>query len=164
MTEAKDIYGFELNGIDGTSLALGDYRGKVLLVVNVASECGFTPQYTDLEALHRKYSPRGLVVLGVPANEFGAQEPGSNAEIAEFCERRYAVTFPLAEKIVVKGPGQHPLYAWLCAAHGGVTWNFNKFLIGRDGKARRRYESSVAPLSAELTAAIESELNAAGTS
>jgi glutathione peroxidase len=158
MSNADDIYGFRLNALDGASLPLDAHRGKVLLVVNVASECGFTPQYADLEALHQKYAERGLVVLGVPANEFGAQEPGSNTEIAQFCERRYGVTFPMSEKVMVKGPGQHPLYGWLTARGGAVTWNFNKFLIGRDGKLRQRYESSVEPLSPELTGAIEGEL------
>lgn len=161
MSGSNDVYAFKLNAIDGAPLPLDAYRGKVVLVVNVASECGFTPQYTDLEALYRKYERQGLVVLGVPANEFGAQEPGSNAEIAQFCERRYGVTFPLSEKVVVKGRDQHPLYAWLTGQGGEVTWNFNKFLLGRDGKLRRRYESRVAPLSPELTSAIEGELAAA---
>lgn len=158
MSSAKDVYGFTLQTITGEPLALEDFRGKVLLIVNVASECGFTPQYAGLEELHRKYAPRGLVVLGVPANEFGAQEPGTNEQILDFCTSKFGVTFPMSEKIVVKGSGQHPLYQWLTAQKGEVTWNFNKFLIDKQGSLLARFESKVEPLSRELTGAIDAAL------
>lgn len=161
MNSANDVYGFELRGIDGNPLTLASFRGKALLIVNVASECGFTPQYAALEELHRKYSGEGLVVLGVPANEFGGQEPGTNEQIREFCTSKYDVTFPMTEKIVVKGGGQHPLYEWLTAQEGQVTWNFNKFLIDRQGKLLGRFESNVEPLSRELTEAVAGALRAA---
>jgi glutathione peroxidase len=154
MTPA-DIYQFSLNAIDGTPKSFADYRGKVLLVVNVASECGYTPQYTGLQALHEKYRDRGLIVLGVPSNDFGRQEPGSNAEIAEFCDSKFHVTFPMFEKIVVKGEGQDPLYSWLTSNGDPVSWNFNKFLIDRNGQIVKHYASKVEPLSSELTGAIE---------
>lgn len=152
------LYDFELSRLSGGTLPLAEFKGKVLLLVNVASECGFTPQYGALEELQQKYAEKGLVVLGIPANEFGAQEPGSNQQIAQFCESKYGVTFPMSEKIVVKGPGQHPLYAFLTAKKGDVSWNFNKFLIDRQGNVVSRFESKVAPLSDELTAAIEALL------
>jgi glutathione peroxidase len=155
---AKNIYDFSLNAIDGTPTPLSAYRGKVLLVVNVASECGYTPQYAGLQELYQKYSGRGLVVLGVPANEFGRQEPGSNEEIAEFCSSKFHVTFPMFEKIVVKGEGQHPLYAWLTSNGDPVSWNFNKFLIDKNGAVVKHYSSKVEPLSGELTGAIEAQL------
>jgi glutathione peroxidase len=158
MTQANGIHAFELKSIDGQVVSLERYAGKVLLVVNVASECGFTPQYGDLQGLYEKYRDRGLEVLGVPSNDFGAQEPGTNPEIASFCESRYGVTFPLFEKVAVKGPARHPLYAFLTTQAGDVTWNFNKFLVARDGSVRRRYESKVAPLGAELAEAVEREL------
>lgn len=154
----KQVYDFQLQSIDGKPMTLGDFKGKVLLLVNVASECGFTPQYEGLEALHQKYKDRGLVVVGLPANEFGAQEPGSNEEIKEFCRSRFGVTFPMTGKIIVKGEGQHPLYAHIIDRTGEVTWNFNKVLIDRDGRVVQRFESKVEPESAELTQAIEKQL------
>jgi len=160
MSSAKDVYGFSLRTITGEPLGFEDFRGKVLLIVNVASECGFTPQYAGLAELHRKYAPQGLVVLGVPANEFGAQEPGTNEQIREFCTTKFGATFPMSEKIVVKGNGQHPLYQWLTAQKGDVTWNFNKFLIDNQGRVIERFESKVEPLSQELTQAIEAALGA----
>ena len=152
---AANIYDFELETIDGQPKALSEYEGSVLLLVNVASACGFTPQYTGLQKLHDEYASRGLVVLGIPANEFGAQEPGSNEEIQNFCTTRFHVTFPMFAKIVVKGAGQHPLYQWLTEQKGAVTWNFNKFLVDRQGHLIERFESKVAPESAELRSAIE---------
>jgi glutathione peroxidase len=131
-------------------------------VVNVASKCGYTPQYKGLEAIHRKYQDKGLKVLGFPSNDFGAQEPGTLQEIKEFCSSEYGVTFPMFDKVHVKGPQQHPLYAALTGkdspAPGEVKWNFGKFLIGRDGKVIKRFDSKVTPDSVELTEAIEAAL------
>jgi glutathione peroxidase len=154
------IHDLTVKTIDGQNRSLGDYRGKVLLVVNTASECGYTPQYAGLEALHEKLKDRGFLVLGFPSNDFGAQEPGSDAEIATFCSTRYGVTFPMFSKIPVKGSGKHPLYAFLTQAPpaGEVKWNFTKFLIGKDGAVLGRFESSVAPDDPKLTGAIEKAL------
>lgn len=138
---------------------MASYKGKVVLIVNVASQCGFTPQYTGLEALYEKYKDRGLVLVGVPANNFGQQEPGTDAEIKQFCSRKYNVTFPMLSKVSVKGPDITPLYQYLTSAEGGdVKWNFTKFLIGKDGKVIGRFEPKVTPESPELTAAIEKAL------
>ena len=148
--------------IDGRERTLRDYQGKVLLIVNVASKCGLTPQYTGLEALHEKYGPRGLVVMGFPANEFGAQEPGSNDEIQTFCTTNYGVKFEMFAKVVVKGPGIHPLFGQLTAKEapfgGEIKWNFNKFLLGRDGRVVARFEPTTDPAAPELIAAIEKAL------
>jgi len=146
--------------IDGTEKSFNDYAGKVLLIVNVASYCGYTPQYKGLEALYQKYRDQGLEVLAFPSNDFGAQEPGSNAEIQQFCETRYGVTFPLFDKVHAKGAEQHPLYARLtqAAPAGDVAWNFEKFLINKQGEVVGRYKSAVSPESPELIKAIESEL------
>lgn len=155
------LHDFKLTDINGVDHSLSDLRGQVVLVVNVASRCGYTPQYKGLQALHQEMEARGLTVLGVPANEFGAQEPGSNAEIKTFCETNYNVTFPMAAKVVVKGAGQHPLYQWLTSAAtpaGDVKWNFEKFLIGRDGNVVGRYGSNVSPESQELRSAINAAL------
>lgn len=139
------VYDFEATDIKGQSVPLSQYRGKVLLIVNTASACGFTPQYKGLQALHEKYADRGLVVLGFPCNQFGAQEKGSDDEIASFCELNFGVSFPLMHKIEVNGEGAHPLYRWLCSEAPGVLgtksikWNFTKFLIARDGQVVRRY-------------------------
>ncbi|HTM45623.1 MAG TPA: glutathione peroxidase [Polyangiaceae bacterium] len=155
----QSVYDFSLNTIDGAPLSLAQYKGKVLLIVNVASECGFTPQYQGLEQLHEKYAARGLVLMGVPANEFGHQEPGTNEEIKEFCSTKFHVTFPMFEKIVVKGEGQHPLYQWLTSNDkDSVSWNFNKFLIDRQGHLVKHFGARVTPMSAELTQAIEALL------
>jgi glutathione peroxidase len=154
-----------VRAIDGAAHALAQYHGKVLLIVNVASRCGYTPQYEGLEAIYRKYQDRGLVVLGFPCNQFGGQEPGSEAEIQRFCESRYDVTFPLFAKVEVNGDHTHPLYRWLKSARPGVLgteavkWNFTKFLIGRNGEVVNRYGSSTSP--AQLEVDIESQLNAA---
>lgn len=153
---ANSLHEFTMNDIDGKPFAMAQLKDKAVLVVNVASRCGYTPQYAGLEALYQKYKSRGLVVVGVPANNFGGQEPGSDTEIKQFCSRTYNVTFPMLSKVSVKGADITPLYAYLTGAQGGdVKWNFTKFLVGKDGKAVQRFESKVAPDSAELSAAIE---------
>lgn len=151
-----------LNDIDGKPYALSQHAGKVVLLVNVASKCGLTPQYAGLEQLYQTYKDRGLVIIGIPANEFGAQEPGTEAEIWTFCSTKYQVTFPMMSKIVVKGQGIHPLYQQLVAASGKgeVEWNFAKFLVGRDGKLAARLHPKVAPDSDELKQAVEKALSA----
>ena len=161
---AADLAAIPLKDIDGKDTSLAAYKGKAVLVVNVASKCGFTPQYEGLEALWRKYKDAGLMVLGFPCNDFGAQEPGTNDEIKKFCSTKYEVSFPLFDKLHVKGPEQHPLYAALsgkdAAFPGDVKWNFGKFLIGRDGKIIARYDSAVKPDAKELTDAIDKALAA----
>jgi glutathione peroxidase len=156
------LYDIPLKDIDGKKTSLQAYKGEVLLLVNVASKCGFTPQYKGLEALYKKYHSKGLEVLGFPSNDFGAQEPGTAEEIKSFCSKNYAVTFPLFEKLHVKGPEQHPLYGALTGKNstfpGDVKWHFGKFLIGRDGKLIQRFDSQVAPDAPELIAAVEKAL------
>ena|SRR5688572_4717726 len=151
-----------LKDIEGKPTSLKAYSGKTLLVVNVASKCGLTPQYKALEAVHRKYKDKGFTVLAFPCNDFGGQEPGSNDEIKEFCSSKYDVSFPLFDKVHVKGPEQHPFYAALTGKDspfpGDIKWNFGKFLIGRDGTILKRFEPKVAPDSAEVTQAIEAAL------
>ncbi len=158
---ADSVYEFTLNTIDGKPQSLSAYKGKVLLIVNTASKCGFTPQYAGLQALYEKYKDRGLIVLGFPANNFLGQEPGTNGEIQQFCSLKFNVTFPLFEKISVKGGDIHPLYAWLTAHPNGdkISWNFNKFLIGRDGDVIAHFGSRTAPDAEELNAAVEKALN-----
>jgi len=159
---ADSLYDIPVKDIDGKDTSLKPYQGKVLLVVNVASKCGFTPQYTALEAIYLKYQPQGLVVCGFPCNQFGAQEPGTDLEIKEFCTSKYSVTFPMFDKLEVNGANRHPLYVALAGADspfpGNIKWNFTKFLIGRDGKILNRFDSSVKPDSAEVTKAIEAAL------
>jgi glutathione peroxidase len=180
---ANALLDIPVRRIDGGEASLGDFKGKVMLVVNVASKCGLTPQYADLEALYEKYRDRGLVVLGFPANQFAGQEPGSNDQIKQFCETKYGVNFPMFEKIVVKGEGQHPLYQNLIAAipnaqqnpkgglrktldqHGlgptndtDIMWNFEKFLVDREGKAVGRFAPDFSPKDPVITEAIEREL------
>src|ERR1019366_3165877 len=160
---ASGIYTFTLNSIDGTPAPLANYKGKVVLVVNVASQCGFTPQYGALEATYDKYKDQGFVILGFPANNFGAQEPGTNEEIKTFCTRKYSVTFPMYAKISVRGADQAPLYAYLtkdtgAGIAGEIKWNFTKFLVDREGKVVQRCEPAVTPDSKEVTAAIEKQL------
>jgi glutathione peroxidase len=181
------LYEIPLTTLDDQPSSLAPYRGSVLLIVNVASKCGFTPQYTSLEALYQRYKDRGLVVLGFPANDFAGQEPGSNHDIAAFCSLTYPVTFPLFSKIAVTGPHKHPLYAELIAEHPDrlsngnalhddlagflksqglpgpndppeLLWNFEKFLIGRDGKVIQRFPSDIAPDDPRLIAAVEQAL------
>lgn len=153
-----------LKDINGKATSLKDYSGKVLLVVNVASKCGLTPQYKALEAVHQKYKDKGFSVLGFPCNDFGAQEPGTNDEIKEFCSSKYSVTFPMFDKLHVKGTEQHALYGALSGKDspfpGDVKWNFGKFLIGRDGTILKRFEPKVAPDAPEVTEAIETALAA----
>ena len=162
--QSASLYDIPLKDIDGKATSLKKYQGKVVLIVNVASKCGYTPQYKGLEALQKKYKDKGFTVLGFPCNDFGAQEPGTNAEIKEFCDKTYSVTFPLFDKLHVKGPEQHPLYAALTGKNspypGDIKWNFNKFLISKDGKIVKRFESKATPESAEMTQAIEEALAA----
>jgi len=147
----SDLYDFSGKALGGENLELKTFRGKVVLVVNTASECGFTPQYAGLEALNQKYRARGLEVLGFPCNQFGAQEPGEAAEIGAFCRKNYGVSFRMFDKIDVNGSGAHPLYQWLTQAAPGILgteaikWNFTKFLIGRDGKVVKRYAPKTEP-------------------
>jgi len=157
------VYNFTLNSIDGKPAPLADYQGKVVLLVNVASQCGYTPQYSALEAIYEKYKDQGFVILGFPANNFGAQEPGTNEEIKTFCTRKYSVTFPMYSKISVKGADQAPLYSYLTketgtGIAGDIKWNFTKFLVDREGKVIQRFEPAVTPDSKEVTAAIEKQL------
>jgi glutathione peroxidase len=156
---AANIYDFTLPSIDGKPMPLADFRGKVVLVVNVASRCGFTPQYSALESLYEKYKDQGFVIVGFPANNFGSQEPGTNEEIKTFCSRKYNVTFPMMSKVSVKGSDMTPLYGYLTSQTGGdVKWNFTKFLVGKDGKIVQRFESGAKPESPEMAAAIEQAL------
>ena len=162
MASAHD---FTFTTIDNKPLDMKDFAGKPVLLVNVASYCGFTPQYTDLEKLHETYGPKGLVVLGVPSNDFGQQEPGSNEEIVKFCKTNYKVTFPMLAKVAVKGDGKVPLYKYLTSKEtdpkfGGdeVRWNFEKFLVGRNGEVVGRFKSGVEPDAEELVKAITAEL------
>lgn len=155
------LHDFTARTLDGREQPLSEYAGKVVLVVNTASECGFTPQYEGLEQLWRDFRQDGLVVLGFPCDQFGGQEPGTEEEIAEFCSRNYGVTFPMFEKVDVNGPGAHPLWSWLREEKGGimgdaVKWNFTKFLVGRDGRVIRRFAPKTAP--AQLAGSIESAL------
>jgi glutathione peroxidase len=156
---ASNIYEFTMNDIDGKPMPLASLKGKAVLFVNVASKCGYTPQYTGLEALYKKYKDRNFVIVGVPANNFGGQEPGTNEEIKQFCSRSYNVSFPMLSKVSVKGSDMTPLYQYFTSAQGGdVKWNFTKFLVGKDGKVASRFEPGVKPDSAELSAAIEKAL------
>ncbi len=159
MFTASTIYEFTMNSIDGKPSSLADYKGKVVLVVNVASKCGYTPQYAGLEALYRKYKDDGFVIVGVPANNFGSQEPGTNEEIKTFCRRNYDVTFPMLAKVSVKGADKAPLYEYLTSTGGGeIKWNFTKFLIAKDGKVIARFEPNVKPDAPELVEAVEKAL------
>jgi glutathione peroxidase len=156
------VYDFEANLLNGDPVKLGEYRGKTLLIVNTASQCGFTPQYSGLEKLYDKFKARGLEILGFPCNQFGKQEPGSSAEISEFCSVNYGVTFPIFEKIDVNGKGAHPLYRYLKSEARGVLgsepikWNFTKFLVNREGKVVERYGSTTKPeqIEADIEAAL----------
>jgi len=161
---ADSIYDVPLKDIDGKDTSLKAYQGRVLLLVNVASKCGFTPQYKGLEALYQKYQAQGLVVCGFPCNQFFSQEPGTDAEIKAFCTSKYDVTFPMFSKLEVNGKNRHPLYGQLAGTNspfpGNVRWNFTKFLVGRDGKILARFDSKVKPESAEVTKAVEAALTA----
>ena len=154
-------YDFEFTSIDGDKLPLAQYRGRPVLVVNTASFCGFTPQYQDLEALWRQYRERGLVVIGVPSNDFGAQEPGTASEIKQFCEGTYAVDFPLTDKQAVIGAQAHPFFRWIASElgeAGAPRWNFHKYLVGRDGYLKAGFTSALEPTDPRIVAAIEKEL------
>jgi len=158
----SSVYDFEAQTINGQPAPLSHYKGQVLLIVNTASACGFTPQFAGLEALHKTYGPRGLAVLGFPCNQFGSQDPGSNEEIAGFCQLNYGVSFPMMAKIDVNGAEAHPLYRWLTAEAPGllgskaIKWNFTKFLVGKDGQVIKRYAPQDAP--AKLAGDIEAAL------
>jgi glutathione peroxidase len=164
MRRMTTVYDFEAQSIAGQPVSLAQYRGRPMLIVNTASACGFTPQFAGLEQLHETYGGRGLVVLGFPCNQFGAQDPGSNGEIAQFCERNYGVTFPMMSKVDVNGGEAHPLYRWLTAEAPGllgtksIKWNFTKFLVGRDGQVIRRYAPQDKPesLAKDIEAALAS--------
>ncbi len=152
------LYELSAPRLDGKSQSLSAYRGKVVLVVNVASECGFTPQYAGLEKLYEARKAQGFEILGFPCNQFGGQEPGSAAAIQTFCQKNFGVTFPLFEKVDVKGAGQSPVYTFLTAQHGEPKWNFHKYLVGKDGKVIAAFPSSVEPEGPELKAALEAAL------
>ena len=160
----KSIYDIPVKTIDGKPATLGDYKGKVLLVVNVASQCGYTPQYEGLEKIYKQYQSKGLVVLGFPANNFGGQEPGTEAEIVTFCSTNYGVTFPMFSKLSAAGADIHPLYKFLTEKEtnpnfaGKINWNFNKFLIDKNGNPIARFDSADKPESAKVTQAIEQAL------
>jgi len=160
-TDSRTVYDFDAQAIDGRPVKLADYRGKVLLIVNTASQCGFTPQFAGLEKLWAAHAAQGLVVLGFPSNEFGGQDPGSNDEIASFCQVNYGVSFPMMSKIKVNGADAHPLYQWLTAEAPGllgtkaIKWNFTKFLVDRHGQVLKRYAPTDKP------EAIERDIEAA---
>jgi glutathione peroxidase len=162
--QARSIYDFTMKSIDGEPVSLKNYSGKVVMVVNVASKCGFTPQYAGLEALYEKYKDRGFVIVGVPANNFAQQEPGTNDEIKKFCSNKYNVTFPMMSKVSVLGEDETPLYRFLTdksanpQVGGDIKWNFTKFLFDRNGKPVARFEPAVTPDSPEVQAAVESAL------
>ena len=159
---AETLYDIPLKDIDGQAASLEAYQGKVLLIVNVASKCGFTPQYAGLEALHQKYEDQGFTVLGFPCNQFGRQEPGTNEEIKQFCSTKYQVSFPIFDKVEVNGKNRHALYAALAGKNsvfpGRIWWNFTKFLIDRDGKILGRFGSRVKPDSTKLVQVVEAAL------
>jgi glutathione peroxidase len=162
--QVAPVLNFKMKSLAGQDVDLSKYQGKVVVMVNVASKCGYTPQYEGLQKLHRKYADQGLAILGFPANDFGQQEPGSNEEIAGFCRKNYGVEFDMFSKIAVTGDAKAPLYRFLTAedtnpGHAGeIKWNFEKFLIGRDGKVVAHFRSAVKPESEEMTKAIEAEL------
>jgi glutathione peroxidase len=161
---ASSVLDFTEKSIDGQSVPLSEYKGKVVMFVNVASKCGYTPQYAGLESLYRKYKDQGFVILGFPANNFMSQEPGTNAEIKQFCHNKYDVTFPMFSKISVKGDDEAPLYHFFTDSKtnpttgGDIKWNFTKFLVGKDGRIIARFEPATTPESPEVTSAIESAL------
>ena len=158
-----NIYDFPLKSIDGEAFSLEEYKGKVILIVNVASKCGYTPQYEGLQSLYEKYGEDGLVVIGFPANNFAGQEPGSNEDIKQFCKKNFGVTFPLSSKVSVKGDDQAAIFEYLTKTEnqdftGDIKWNFEKFLIDREGKLQRRFRSSVKPESRKMRKALEAVL------
>jgi glutathione peroxidase len=163
-TTSDTIYEFKPTNINGEETSLSEFQGNVLLIVNTASECGYTPQYEGLQALYEQYKDQGLVILGFPANNFGGQEPGTDNEIKKFCKVNYGVDFPMFSKVSVKGHDQHPLFKYLTSAEnpdftGEIKWNFEKFLIGTNGELKHRFRSATEPQSQEITKAIEKELS-----
>jgi len=161
---SDSIYKFKPTNINGKETSLSKFKGKVLLIVNTASECGYTPQYEGLQTLYEKYNEQGFVVLGFPTNNFGGQEPGTDEQIKEFCNVNYDVSFPMFSKVSVKGNNQHPLFQYLTTAEnsnfsGAIKWNFEKFIIGKDGKLKHRFRSAVKPGSDKIKKAIEEEIN-----
>ena len=158
------VYDFEALGIDGQAVHLSQYKGQVMLIVNTASACGFTPQFTGLEKLHQQYGAQGLAVIGFPCNQFASQDPGDDAQIANFCQKNYGVSFQMMSKVKVNGDGAHPLYQWLTAEAPGILgskaikWNFTKFLVGKDGRVIKRYAPQDAP--AKIAQDIEAALAA----
>ena len=158
----KLAYDFEFKDLDGSSLNLSDYKGKVIVVVNVASQCGFTNQYEDMQKVWQEYQDRGVVMLGVPSNDFGNQEPGNNKEIKNFCEAKFGISFPMTEKISVKGPNAHPFYQWAKKNHGKSAipkWNFHKIIIGKNGKVYETFSSITKPTSGKLIKTLEKALD-----
>jgi glutathione peroxidase len=159
--KVPEVLSYKMKALDGRDANLAQYAGKVVLFVNVASKCGYTPQYEGLQALYERYGKDGLVVIGVPANDFNQQEPGTDEQIAEFCKSTYSVTFPMVSKVSVVGPAIAPLYKYLTAhaePAGDVKWNFEKFLVSRDGKVVGRFQSKVTPDAPEFVSAVETEL------
>ncbi len=159
----KSIYDFKVKNIDGKEVYFNEYKGKVMVIINVASKCGFTPQYEDMQALYKEYQDKGVVVMGFPANNYGKQEPGTEAEIKEFCTANFNITFPMFSKVSTKGDDQHPLFKYLTSLEnpdfkGEIKWNFEKFIIGKDGKLLRRFRSKTNPSSDEFKQAVEDAL------
>ncbi|HEX8701531.1 MAG TPA: glutathione peroxidase [Myxococcaceae bacterium] len=152
------LHELKTNRLNGKQESLSDYKGKVLLVVNTASECGYTPQYAGLEKLYQEYKDKGVVVLGFPSNDFGGQEPGTSTQIAQFCERKFKVTFPMFEKVKTTGEGRSPVYEFLGRKHGEPKWNFHKYVVGKDGQVKAAFPSSVTPESTEVKKALDSAL------
>jgi glutathione peroxidase len=157
-TAVKTFYDLKVNKLDGSAADLGQYKGKVLVVVNTASECGFTPQYAGLEDLYKKMKDKGVVVLGFPSNDFGGQEPDSPDQIQKFCKTKFGVDFPMFEKVKTKGPEKHAVYAFLSAGHGEPQWNFHKYIVSKDGHVMVAFPSKVTPDSPALLAAIDKAL------
>ena len=158
----KLAYDFNFNDLDGSPLNLAKYKGKVIIVVNVASQCGFTKQYEDMQKVWEKYQVKGVIMLGVPSNDFGSQEPGSNEEIKDFCEAKFGISFPMTEKVSVKGENAHPFYLWAKKNHGKSAipkWNFHKIIIGKDGKVVDTFASITNPSSKKFVIALEEALN-----
>lgn len=156
--KSMSLHDLSANRLDGKAEKLSDFQGKVLVVVNTASECGYTPQYAGLEKLYQDYKDKGVVVLGFPSNDFGGQEPGSSEEIKKFCELRFKVTFPMFEKVKTKGDGQSPVYAFLAKDHDAPKWNFHKYVVGKDGQVKAGFPSKVTPESDELRKAVDAAL------
>ena len=158
----KLAYDFQFNDLDGSPLNLSEYKGKVIIIVNVASQCGFTKQYEDMQNIWEKYQSKGIVMLGIPSNDFGKQEPGTSEEIKNFCEAKFGITFPMTEKVSVKGPESHPFYIWARENHGKSAipkWNFHKIIVGRSGKIDDTFASITNPSSKKFIEAIEKSIN-----